>query len=81
MSYCKGCGQPIDWVRTHAGKNMPIDPEPVYIITGEGRDKFVTDEGEVLSGRLAKPKEISAGTPVAFIPHWATCPEAGRFKK
>lgn len=32
MSICRGCGREIDWIRTVAGKNMPVDPAPVFVI-------------------------------------------------
>lgn len=47
MSICRGCGASIDWITTTKGKSMPVDPEPVFIIEGAGKDRFVTDEGEV----------------------------------
>ena len=53
MSTCKGCGAPIDWITTTEGKYMPVDPEPVFIVEGDGSDRFVTDEGAVLLGRRA----------------------------
>jgi hypothetical protein len=33
---CRGCGVYIEWVKTKSGKNMPVDPELVTIITKEG---------------------------------------------
>lgn len=81
MSTCKGCGAPIDWITTTEGKYMPVDPEPVFIIEGDGLDRFVTDEGAVLLGRRARLEEERPGLEVAFIPHWKTCPNAGRFRK
>lgn len=27
---------------------MPVDPEPVFVIEGEGRDRFVLDDGAVM---------------------------------
>ena len=48
MSVCRGCGCAIDWIKTTAGKNMPVDPEPVFVIEGDGRDRFVTDDGAVI---------------------------------
>lgn len=80
MSTCRGCGQPIEWIRTAAGRFMPIDPEPVFIIE-EGRDSFITDEGEIVRGRRALPHEESREFPVAFVPHWKTCPQADNFRR
>ena len=77
MSVCRGCGRAIDWIKTTAGKNMPVDPEPVFVIEGDGRDRFVTDDGAVVVGRVARPEEESRDLPVAFVPHWRTCPNAG----
>ena len=81
MSTCKGCGAPIDRITTTEGKYMPVDPEPVFIIEGDGLDRFITDEGAVLLGRRARPEEEGPGLEVAFVPHWKTCPDAGRFRR
>ena len=81
MSDCKGCGAPIDWITTKEGKHTPVDPEPVFIIEGDGSDRFITDEGEVILGRRALPEEERPGFEVAFVPHWKTCPDAGRFRR
>lgn len=81
MALCRGCGARIDWIRTRAGKMMPVDPEPVMVIAGEGRDVFVTDEGDTIVGRRALQEEENAGLQVGFVPHWATCPRAGYFQR
>lgn len=86
MSVCKGCGREIDWIRTAAGKSMPIDPEPVFVIEGDGKDLFFTDEGETLKGRAARPDEVTTKeakleTPLGFVPHWKTCPNAADFRR
>jgi hypothetical protein len=60
---------------------MPVDPEPVFVIEGDGPDRFVTDEGAVLLGRRARLEEERPGLEVAFVPHWKTCPDAGRFRR
>lgn len=46
----------IDWIRTKAGRNMPVNPEPVLVVEGGGNEHFVTDEGEVITGRIARPE-------------------------
>lgn len=81
MSVCHGCGRSIDWISTTAGRNMPVDPEPVFVVEGGGKDRFVTDEGEVITGRVARPEEENPALPVAFVPHWKTCPNAGDFRR
>lgn len=78
MSVCRTCGAEIDWMRTEDGRYMPVDPEPVFVIEGEGRDKFYAEEEGELTGREARPGEIQTmeqkiNTPVAFVPHWRTC--------
>lgn len=81
MSVCRGCGCPIERVRTTNGRNMPVDPEPVFVIEGGGNERFVTDEGEVITGRIARPEEERPELPVGFVPHWKTCPNAGDFRR
>ncbi len=86
MSICKGCLKEIDWIRTAAGKPMPIDPDPVFVIEGEGKDLFYTEEGEQRRGRAARPDEVATKeakleTPLGFGPHWKTCPNAADFRR
>lgn len=78
MSYCKSCGAEIDWMRTEEGRYIPVDPEPVFVIEGEGPERFYTEEEGVLAGRLARPEEVQTreqkmNTPLGFVPHWRTC--------
>ena len=60
---------------------MPVNPEPVFVVEGGGTERFVTDEGEVITGRIARPEEESHALPVGFVPHWKTCPNAGDFRR
>ena len=60
---------------------MPVDPEPVFVVEGGGNERFVTDEGEVITGRVARPEEENPALPVGFVPHWKTCPNAGDFRR
>ena len=79
MSCCKDCGQEIDWARTAEGWYMPVDPEPVFVIEGEGGECFYAEEEGELTGRMARPEEVQTreakiSTPLGFVPHWRTCP-------
>lgn len=53
MSACGRCGAAIVWVRTPAGKAMPCDARPVYIVEEEGGpEKAVIKGGQVVSCRF-----------------------------
>lgn len=78
MSYCKSCGAEIDWMRTEEGRYIPVDPEPVFVIEGEGHEWFYTEEEGVITGRMVAPEEVQTreqkiNTPLGFVPHWRTC--------
>ena len=77
---CRSCGQQVIWIKTVAGKNMPCNPQLVTYRQGDGKEKIVTPNGEVLSGEL-----VGAGTQdatgVGYISHFATCPNAARHRK
>ena len=79
MSYCKDCGREIDWMQTVGGRYIPVDPEPVFVIEGNGDEQFYTEEEGVLTGRPARLEEVQTreakiNTPLGFVPHWRSCP-------
>lgn len=49
---CRNCGCHIMWVKTKAGKNMPVDPTMISYRRPEAgakaKEKIVTPEGEVV---------------------------------
>lgn len=76
---CRGCGARIVWIKTPAGKAMPCDPSPVYYKADhEGKDRIVTTRGEVVACTITTGANA---TDAGYRPHWATCPQAGRFKR
>ena len=80
MSKCKGCGAPIIWIATLGRKSIPCDPEPVfYWQKPKAKGRIVTKNGEIISCELIGDTNIATG--IGYIPHWATCPEASRFRK
>ena len=78
MSRCKECGAEIDWMHTEDGRYIPVDPEPVFVIEGEGDEQFYDDELGEIAGRMAKPEEVQTreqkiNALVGYVPHWRTC--------
>lgn len=80
LGSCKGCGEPIIWIKTSTGKIMPCNPEQVvYWEKKKGDGKVVTPNGEVLSCEFSGEQELATG--IGYIPHWGNCPGAERFRK
>lgn len=72
MSICGRCGAAIRWIRTLAGKVMPCDEHPVYIVQDEnGQEKAVTEKGEVVSCQYTEDPDKATG--LGYVPHFATC--------
>ena len=47
---CRACGAPIVFIKTVAGKSIPVNEESKYYIQkANGSQKIVTPNGEVLS--------------------------------
>jgi hypothetical protein len=80
MAACKACMAAIVWIKTPAGKSIPCNETPVYYIEKpkSGKKRIVTQNGEVLSCEYTE--DPSKATGVGYVPHWATCPYADRFK-
>ena len=48
MSICQGCGQEIKWIRTAAGKSMPVDEGIVHFTPAGGPMTFITADGKTV---------------------------------
>lgn len=73
---CRACGYRIRWIRTKNGKSMPCNAQAVRFTPGGGPETFVTEDGKVERGRRRQD-----GEKTGYISHFATCPEADRFRK
>lgn len=77
---CGGCGCRILWIRTKAGKNMPCNPTMLnYQKEPGGKEKIVTQEGEVVSGITGVSPEEADG--IGYTSHFATCTRAKSFRR
>lgn len=79
---CRSCGAAILWVQMESGKRMPLDATPteagtVIIRCGPelGRETGHVETKAEAEARRASP------SPVAFTSHFATCPQAGKWRK
>lgn len=77
MSACRSCGAQIDWVKTPAGKNMPV--EGLYLKYDElsPGEIIVTDGGNIYK----KEAEKSLPSVKGRISHFAVCPQADSWRK
>ena len=65
LGNCKGCGAPIEWSTTEAGKSVPLDhpPEKRFIM-------FMRMDGSE-SVKLVE----------TWVSHFATCSKANEFRR
>lgn len=71
FSNCRICGNRILWVKTPAGKNMPVDPNLInYRAVPGGKERIVTPGGAVIAGERCNPEDADG---VGYISHFATC--------
>ncbi len=77
MSLCRSCGQKIDWIKTERGKNMPVDPDYLHWNDAEDGDVIIDASGHVLTvnSKLSRPNVKGR------MSHFATCPQADRWRK
>lgn len=77
---CRACGAEIMFIKSVAGKTIPVNAEQItYEQKAGGSMKVVTPNGEVISGELAVDPQKATG--IGYISHFATCPEADSFRK
>ena len=78
-SACRGCGQEIIFIKTLKGKTMPVNPDGVYFVPAGGPNTYVMLDGTVQRGR--EPHYADKSTQIGYISHFATCPDADKFRK
>lgn len=83
-SFCRACGAEIGFIKTKAGKTMPVDAKGIYFMPDPlATEVFVLPDGNVTRGRhLTEDTAPLEGEPViGYVSHFATCPEADKFRK
>ena len=71
---CRSCGALIRWTKTHSGKAMPLDADPVTVDASTTAPRLYHVSGI--------PVRADAwGWAYGYRPHWATCPSAAGHRK
>lgn len=78
IATCKGCGQKIRWIITAAGKQMPVDPEPLAWDDVEEGTLLIDQEGNV---KRSDGNLFDDDGRAWFVTHFATCPKADDFRQ
>ena len=76
MATCKACGEPIRWIKTRAGKAMPVDEDSFAQHQLAEGVTIVTDAGDVLRGATDGTEQV-----YGYVPHWQTCQHADLFRR
>lgn len=80
---CRSCGAKLEWIETASGRKMPCNEDQVYYTENpKGKDKVVTPDGQVLRcDIIPEDGPLDQATGWGYQPHWATCPDADKFRK
>jgi len=77
---CRACGAEIGFIKTVAGKSVPVDPDCVTFSPNEkGPCAFVMLDGTIKRG--FKTNEEKPDSEFGYVSHFATCPDADKFRK
>ena len=76
---CRACGAEIGFIKTAAGKTCPVDAKSVYFLPDLGDELCVLPDGTAQRG--LRVDEEGNSTQIGYVSHFATCPEADKFRK
>lgn len=76
---CRGCRAMIGFIKTEKGKTMPVDPEEIYFVPGDGPDTYVMPDGRIRRGRETGCNDLEGV--IGYRSHFATCPVSARMRK
>ncbi len=87
MPRCRSCGETIDFVRLRSGNLMPVEAattETYYLhldAPGAPQMVLVTEDGDLVRGRLGRQHESGVTKVVGSESHFARCPGAAEFRR
>lgn len=75
-SQCRSCSRYIIWAKTKDDKPIPIDPDPVL-----GGNIELENRGRMKPPLATFPIKVDNMTAKRYVSHFATCPEAKKWRK
>lgn len=78
---CRGCGAEIGFIKTVAGKTMPVNVKPIRFAKDGGKEVFVLENGTVVHGTSLTESQAAPDEMVGYVSHFATCPASDSFRK
>lgn len=78
---CRACGADIMFIKTVAGRTMPVNAKSVRFAKGSGTEVFVLPNGEIVHGTSLQEGQADPNEMIGYTSHFATCPQAYKFRK
>lgn len=79
---CRACGARIMFLKTAAGKTMPVDEEGTFFLeVKDGPELFVLGDGVTMRGQRVSPAQLMDADRFGYISHFATCTNPDFFRK
>jgi hypothetical protein len=83
VSACRSCGATIRWATTVNGKRIPVDDEPVpdgnLVLSDPTPGAYAPTAAQYVAPE--QPSLFPEPDPPRFRSHYATCPDADRWRK
>lgn len=86
MPNCRACKKPIIFIKSTKGNLIPCDPDLITVENIPGKYIDLNDSNKLKEsvlkvvhpdGRAGKLSDLKTG----YISHFATCPEANKFRR
>ena len=72
---CRSCLKPIRWITMGSGSPMPVEAKSQLVIVERANPRqgglFGEEAGPAIAGHVTR----------GWIPHWASCPDAGVWRR
>lgn len=83
MARCNSCGAEVIWIRTKAGKQMPVDTKTErFVPDPKGSRLYVMNDGHTMKGEPVLPgNDNMQGICSGHTSHFATCQNAKKHRR